>query len=488
MVILIITSVIYNKKLKFVLINGSINFGYVLGQIIYRFSDSFAFYLQPLFFHYFIMDSPMENLGFPQDEDSAPQDLTAPQEMKQMTYRVSTGLNHVACKIVFEEIKGLIPLDARTHDLFTRLICDLIVLADRFNNAVSKKKKEEIRRSMETAITRWNKTVNKNRKFADWIKLLPTINTKVHHYHGHVKDLPLDYDDFALDGNGRQCVLCSHQHGRHNSPCWVVPQSSLEDWFVNIFSEIDHWTLTGDIDFTKRVLFDKGFFLKRLCIKCPVKKTAFCKLSPIDDGICGYSISIGKILQFMTKQGKEKYTDEKIRCLFFNVLARDHPTQVTFCPNIQCKHSSECFQFNVLRMMPPRDHDLIFCSFCKEKHHVHAHKQVCPDRKCGTTFCKVCKVSPYHDRQICQGPPSTIDADIETQNHILKITRPCPSCNQRMEKNDGCDHMICKGCGNDWCWRCIQSLTKNDPYMHTCISSDLLDGEPSQAYRDFDDF
>eukprot|EP00536_Pseudo-nitzschia_multiseries_P002486 jgi/Psemu1/183667/e_gw1.33.39.1 len=33
-------------------------------------------------------------------------------------------------------------------------------------------------------------------------------------------------------------------------------------------------------------------------------------------------------------------------------------------------------------------------------------------------------------------------------------TRPCPKCNVPIEKNDGCNHMVCHGCLHEFCWIC----------------------------------
>jgi hypothetical protein len=35
-----------------------------------------------------------------------------------------------------------------------------------------------------------------------------------------------------------------------------------------------------------------------------------------------------------------------------------------------------------------------------------------------------------------------------------KLIKQCPSCQYWTEKNEGCNHMTCKGCGYMWCWLC----------------------------------
>jgi len=36
----------------------------------------------------------------------------------------------------------------------------------------------------------------------------------------------------------------------------------------------------------------------------------------------------------------------------------------------------------------------------------------------------------------------------------------CPNCRARTEKNDGCNHMTCHRCRNNWCWICGQTINE----------------------------
>lgn len=46
-----------------------------------------------------------------------------------------------------------------------------------------------------------------------------------------------------------------------------------------------------------------------------------------------------------------------------------------------------------------------------------------------------------------------IDEDFEKWKKG-KLIKQCPSCQYWTEKNEGCNHMTCKGCGYMWCWLC----------------------------------
>jgi len=38
---------------------------------------------------------------------------------------------------------------------------------------------------------------------------------------------------------------------------------------------------------------------------------------------------------------------------------------------------------------------------------------------------------------------------------VVGNTKRCPKCSIRIEKNQGCNHMTCRGCKFEWCWVCV---------------------------------
>jgi ariadne-1 len=45
--------------------------------------------------------------------------------------------------------------------------------------------------------------------------------------------------------------------------------------------------------------------------------------------------------------------------------------------------------------------------------------------------------------------------DSETANWMTVNTKPCPKCQSRIEKNQGCNHMTCRQCKHEFCWLCF---------------------------------
>lgn len=45
-------------------------------------------------------------------------------------------------------------------------------------------------------------------------------------------------------------------------------------------------------------------------------------------------------------------------------------------------------------------------------------------------------------------------SEAENNDWILVNTKPCPKCDKKIEKNQGCNHMTCK-CGHEFCWICL---------------------------------
>eukprot|EP00069_Balaena_mysticetus_P017984 bmy_10990T0 len=76
--------------------------------------------------------------------------------------------------------------------------------------------------------------------------------------------------------------------------------------------------------------------------------------------------------------------------------------------------------------------------------------------KCGRQFCFNCGEN-WHDPVKCKWLKKWIkkcDDDSETSNWIAANTKECPKCHVTIEKDGGCNHMVCRNqnCKAEFCW------------------------------------
>jgi ariadne-1 len=78
---------------------------------------------------------------------------------------------------------------------------------------------------------------------------------------------------------------------------------------------------------------------------------------------------------------------------------------------------------------------------------------------CGHSFCVACS-EDWHQPITCTLLKVWIkkcEDDSETNNWLAAHTKLCPKCEVPIEKNGGCNHMVCSSpsCRNDFCWVCL---------------------------------
>jgi hypothetical protein len=119
------------------------------------------------------------------------------------------------------------------------------------------------------------------------------------------------------------------------------------------------------------------------------------------------------------------------------------------------------------------DYDLITCMHNRKSYH-QRNDIICPLEKCKSSWCRVCRITPYHYGKECMGHSDLYkdlipeDATAEDAYDIRKNIKPCPRCKLMTNRIDGCAHMNCSGCKSHWCWSCLMVLHQNDPYKHKC--------------------
>uniref|UniRef100_A0A6G1RZZ8 RBR-type E3 ubiquitin transferase n=1 Tax=Hypotaenidia okinawae TaxID=2861861 RepID=A0A6G1RZZ8_9GRUI len=115
--------------------------------------------------------------------------------------------------------------------------------------------------------------------------------------------------------------------------------------------------------------------------------------------------------------------------------------------------------------------------------------------RCNYAFCTLCKMT-YHGVSPCKVTAEKLmdlrnkylEADEETKRFLEqrygkrviqkaleemeskewleKNSKSCPCCGTPIEKLDGCNKMTCTGCMQYFCWLCMGSLSRMNPYRH----------------------
>ncbi|CCK69271.1 E3 ubiquitin-protein ligase HEL1 KNAG_0C01580 [Huiozyma naganishii CBS 8797] len=53
-------------------------------------------------------------------------------------------------------------------------------------------------------------------------------------------------------------------------------------------------------------------------------------------------------------------------------------------------------------------------------------------------------------------------------NWVLSNTKECPKCSVNIEKDGGCNHMVCSGCKYEFCWICERDWTPHGKSFYQC--------------------
>lgn len=142
---------------------------------------------------------------------------------------------------------------------------------------------------------------------------------------------------------------------------------------------------------------------------------------------CGRAVPPSFFRRLCDEERKQKYEEWYIRAYV------DDNASVKWCPNPQG------------------------CSQACEYHGSDQFEIKCT---CSFAWCWACGEEPHRPADCKTVLAWNIKNSNESENigWIRANTKKCPKCHKPIEKNQGCNHMICSkagGCGHEFCWLCL---------------------------------
>ncbi|XP_022667404.1 potential E3 ubiquitin-protein ligase ariadne-1-like isoform X1 [Varroa jacobsoni] len=121
------------------------------------------------------------------------------------------------------------------------------------------------------------------------------------------------------------------------------------------------------------------------------------------------------------------------------------------------------------------------CTNAIKVSYVEARAVTC---NCGHTFCFACGEN-WHDPVRCgliKKWQKKCDDDSETSNWIAANTKECPKCYVTIEKDGGCNHMVCKNqnCKMDFCWVCLGPWEPHGTSWYNCNRFDEVEAKKAR--------
>jgi hypothetical protein len=120
-----------------------------------------------------------------------------------------------------------------------------------------------------------------------------------------------------------------------------------------------------------------------------------------------------------------------------------------------------------------QDPSLICCSKCDQlvcknenQTNISVNQIACPS--CGLQFCSL--HGDVHPNKTCEEYTSSKGARQvqKSEKAIRDFTKPCSHCGAPIEKESGCDHIICLSCKDDMCFQCGTHVHLSGDMIRTC--------------------
>jgi hypothetical protein len=138
-----------------------------------------------------------------------------------------------------------------------------------------------------------------------------------------------------------------------------------------------------------------------------------------------------------------------------------------------------------------QDPSLISCSKCQDLFSMQDNRTddsstnelCCPS--CGHAFCAI--HGDAHPSKTCEQYASSKRARQvkKSEKAIRRFTKPCSHCRAPIQKESGCDHIICSSCKMDMCFKCATHIHLTGDMIRRCenCEQNFVDHRHIWAYR-----
>lgn len=198
---------------------------------------------------------------------------------------------------------------------------------------------------------------------------------------------------------------------------------------------------------------------------------------------CGHRFCTNCWREYITTRIIEEGAAQSVMCAGHNCKVVMEDQEV-----LDLLHDSKVkqkYQYRICQSFVECNRQLKWCPYPDCKYVVKAvypgaKKVVC---KCRHVFCFNCGAS-WHAPVKCSLLKlwtKKCDDDSETSNWISANTKECPKCKVTIEKDGGCNHMVCKNisCKSEFCWVCLGPWEPHGSSWYSCNRYD--ESEAKQA-------
>lgn len=151
------------------------------------------------------------------------------------------------------------------------------------------------------------------------------------------------------------------------------------------------------------------------------------------------------------------------------ILLRDalnKMTDIVYCPRSSCQCAVIPEDGSLARCPDCKN---VFCALCRQTYHGiepcklnnNQIKEIVEIFKNGDEDIKLQLFQKYGEKRILKAIEEHSSIDF-----IENTSKKCPKCKSWLQKIDGCNKMTCSKCQCFFCWLCMNTLSKTDPYSH----------------------